>query len=89
LRNKMRVDVNVVTERRAGVLVLDNGAAFNGRGRQPAFVVRDDVARKTTLELGASDGKVVEVVAGAGPGDRVIVSDTSAFKTLDSIRISN
>jgi HlyD family secretion protein len=89
LRNKMRVDVNVVTERKAGVLVLDNGAAFNGRGRQPAFAVRDGMARKTTLALGASDGKVIEVVAGARAGERFIVSDTSAFKELDSIRISN
>lgn len=89
LRNKMRVDVNVVTGHRAQVLVLDNGAAFNGRGRQPAFAVRDGAARKTTLELGAGDGKVIEVVAGARPGDRFIVSDTSAFKDLDSIRIAN
>ncbi|TQK08098.1 efflux RND transporter periplasmic adaptor subunit [Herbaspirillum sp. SJZ107] len=89
LRNKMRVDVNVVTAHRAQVLVLDNGAAFNGRGRQPAFAVRDGVARKTMLELGASDGKVIEVAAGARPGDRFIVSDTGAFKDLDSIRIAN
>jgi HlyD family secretion protein len=89
LRNKMRVDVNVVTAHRAQVLVLDNGAAFNGRGRQPAFAVQDGVARKTTLELGASDGKVIEVAAGARPGDRFIVSDTGSFKDLDSIRITN
>jgi HlyD family secretion protein len=87
LRNKMRVDVNVVTERRTKVLVIDSGAAFNGRGRQPAFAVQDGMARKTTLELGASDGKVVEVVAGARAGERFIVSDTSAFKTLDTVRI--
>jgi HlyD family secretion protein len=89
LRNKMRVDVNVVTERRANVLVVDNGAAFNGRGPQPAFVVDDGTARKRTVTLGASDGKVVEVVAGARMGERVLVSDTRAFKELDTIRISN
>jgi HlyD family secretion protein len=89
LRNKMRVDVNIVTDRRADVLVIDNGAAFNGKGRQPAFKVADGGARKTLLELGASDGKVVEVVGGAQPGDRFIVSDTSAFKDLDNIRISH
>jgi len=89
LRNKMRVDVNIVTERRARVLVIDSGTAFNGRGRQPAFAVRDGAAHKILLTLGASDGKVVEVVDGAQPGDRFIVSDTSAFKDLDSIRITN
>jgi HlyD family secretion protein len=89
LRNKMRVDVNIVTASHTKVLVIDNGAAFNGKGRQPAYRVADGVARKTQLELGASDGKVVEVVGGAQPGERFIVSDTSAFKDLDSIRISH
>ncbi len=88
LRNKMRVDVNVVTDRKAGVLVIDSGAAFNGKGRQPAFRVEDGAARKTQLELGASDGKVVEVVAGARAGERFIVSDIGAFKDRDAIRIS-
>jgi HlyD family secretion protein len=89
LRNKMRVDVNVVTAHRADVLVVDNGAAFNGRGPQPVFVVDGGVARKRTVTLGASDGKVVEVVAGARLGERMLVSDTRAFKDLDTIRISN
>jgi HlyD family secretion protein len=88
LRNKMRVDVNIVTEHKAGALVLDSGAAFNGRGAQPAWQVRDGVARKTRLELGSSDGKLIEIVSGARPGERFIVSDTQAFKDLDSIRIS-
>jgi HlyD family secretion protein len=89
LRNKMRVDVNVVTDRRPNVLVIDSGAAFNGKGRQPVFAVRDGTAHKTTLELGASDGKVVEVLKGAQPGERFIVSDTSNFRDLDNIRIAH
>ena len=89
LRNKMRVDVSVVTAHKNGALVLDSGAAFNGAGRQTAFAVQDGVARKTMLQLGSSDGKLVEVVAGARPGDRFIVSDTKAFANLDTIRITN
>ena len=88
LRNKMRVDVNIVTSRKAGTLVIDSGPAFNGRGRQPAWQVDGGVARKTWLDLGGGDGKVVEVVAGARPGARFIVSDTTRFNELDSIRIS-
>jgi HlyD family secretion protein len=88
LRNKMRVDVNIVTDRRTATLVINSGQAFNGKGRQPAFAVHGGVARKTTLELGNSDGKLVEIVAGARPGERFIVSDTSTFKELDSIRIT-
>jgi HlyD family secretion protein len=88
LRNKMRVDVNIVTEHTAGTLVIDSGAAFNGRGQQAAWQVVDGVARKTMLDLGSSDGKLVEIVSGAKPGQRFIVSDTQGFKDLDSIRIS-
>jgi HlyD family secretion protein len=89
LRNKMRVDVNVITAHKADVLVIDSGAAFNGKGPQPAFRIEDGVARKTQLDLGASDGKVVEVASGARAGERFITSDISAFKDNDSIRISN
>jgi HlyD family secretion protein len=88
LRNKMRVDVKIVTAHRDQVLVLDAGPAFNGKGPQPAFVVQGGLARKTLLNLGASDGKVTEVVSGAHAGNRFIVSDTAAFKDRDSIRIN-
>ena len=88
LRNKMRVDVNIVTAQRKNVLVLDAGAAFNGSGPQPAFAIQDGTARKTTLQLGSSDGKLVEVVAGARLGERYIVSDTKAYAQQDRIRIS-
>ncbi|RZA33645.1 MAG: HlyD family efflux transporter periplasmic adaptor subunit, partial [Lysobacteraceae bacterium] len=89
LRNKMRVDVSIVTARKAGTLVLENGSAFKGSGRQDAFAVRDGVARRTTLQLGSSDGKLVEIVSGARAGERFIVSDTKAFASLDNIRITH
>jgi HlyD family secretion protein len=88
LRNKMRVDVDIVTGHKAGTLLIDSGQAFNGKGPQPAFAVQGGIARKTTLDLGGSDGKVVEIRAGARLGDRFIISDTKAFKDLDSFRIS-
>ncbi|MET0858053.1 MAG: efflux RND transporter periplasmic adaptor subunit, partial [Telluria sp.] len=89
LRNKMRVDVNIVTEQKAGALIVDSGAAFNGRGPQPAFVITDGVARKRTVNFGAGDGRAVEIVAGAAAGERIIVSDISRFKDADSIRITH
>lgn len=88
LRNKLRVDVNIVTEQKSGVLVADSGPAVNGRGPQALFVLRDGGARKTTVDIGAGDGKSVEIIAGAKAGDRLIVSDLSRYKELDSIRIA-
>ncbi|MFL6656620.1 MAG: efflux RND transporter periplasmic adaptor subunit [Massilia sp.] len=89
LRNKMRVDVNIVTEEKQGALVADAGPAFNGKGSQEVYVIRDGVARKTMLNIGSGDGKAVEILRGAQLHDRLIVSDTSSFKQHDSIRVTN
>jgi HlyD family secretion protein len=88
LRNKLRVEVNIVTEQKKNTLLADSGPAFNGRGPQDIFVVRDGVARKTTLNIGASDGKSVEILSGARAGDSLIISDTSRYKERDSVRVA-
>lgn len=87
LRNKLRVEVNIITEQKQHTLLADNGPAFNGRGPQQIFVVRGGVARKTTLDIGASDGKAVEILSGARAGDQLIISDTSRYKDRDSVRV--
>lgn len=87
LRNKLRVDANIVAARKDGALVVTRGPAFNGRGKQTFFVVHGGSARRTTLDIGASDGKQVEILAGARAGDRIVISDTSRFKDNDTIRI--
>ncbi len=89
LRNKMRVDVNIITDNKQGALVADTGPAINGKGRQQVYVIRDGMARKTELEIGNGDGKAFEILHGAQMRDRLIVSDTTNFKQHDSIRISN
>lgn len=88
LRNRMRVDVRVVTDRKQGVLLTDSGAAFNGQGRQQGYVLRGAVAHKVMLDIGASDGKAVEIVSGAQAGDRLIISDISRYKEHDTLRIT-
>lgn len=88
LRNKLRVEVNIVTEQKQNALLADNGPAFNGRGPQDIFVVRDGVARKTTINIGPSDGKAVEILSGVRAGDHLIISDTSRYKDRDSVRVA-
>ncbi|XLZ72364.1 HlyD family efflux transporter periplasmic adaptor subunit [Massilia sp. SR12] len=88
LRNKLRVDANIVAARKDNALVVARGPAFNGRGQQPFFVVSGGSARKTMLEIGASDGKQVEILSGARAGDRIIISNTNRFKDNDTIRIA-
>jgi HlyD family secretion protein len=87
LRDKMRVDVNVVTDQKADALIVSFGPAFNGKGRQAVYLVRNGVAHKAQAELGGSDGKAVELLAGVQLGDRLVISDTTRFKEHDSITL--
>ncbi|WP_431477703.1 efflux RND transporter periplasmic adaptor subunit [Massilia eburnea] len=88
LRNKLRVDANIVAARKDAALVVARGPAFNGRGQQAIFLVDGSTAHKATVNIGASDGKQVEILAGARAGERIIISDTSRFKDYDTIRIA-
>jgi HlyD family secretion protein len=87
LRDKLRVDVNIVTEEKSNVLLVDNGVALNGQGPQAVYVITNGYAQKRTLDLGLSDGEQVEVRGGAQAGERIIVSEINAFKHLDRIRV--
>lgn len=89
LRNKLRVDTNIITDLKADALVADTGPAFNGKGRQKVYFLRDGIAQKRMVEVGLGDGQLVEIISGAKVGDRLIVSDPSRYKHLDHIRVSN
>jgi HlyD family secretion protein len=89
LRNRLRVDANIITDQKADALVADTGPAFNGRGPQAIYVISGGIARKRQLDVGLGDGNAVEIISGAKAGEQLIVSDTSRFKHLDSIRISD
>jgi HlyD family secretion protein len=41
------------------------------------------------VELGLGDGQSVEIRSGLKAGDRLIASDMSRYRDLESIRISN
>jgi HlyD family secretion protein len=88
LRNKLRVDTNIITDQKADALVADYGPAFNGKGRQEIYVIGGSMAQKRTIDVGLGDGQAVEIISGAKAGDRLIVSDVSQYKHLDSFRVS-
>lgn len=89
LRNKLRVDADIITEQKAKTLVVEAGPAFNGKGRQEIYVINGSAATKKQLEVGLGDGKAVEIISGAKTGDKLIISDVSRYKHLDTIRVSN
>ena len=84
LRPSLRVDVHVVTDRKARTLRVDRGPFVDDASRR-AFVVRGDRAFRVPLVLGLSGIDQVEIVSGAVEGDELIVSDMRDYLHLDSI----
>lgn len=89
LRHKLRVETNIITDQKDKTLMVDIGPAINGKGRQEVFVIDNGKAVKRSVEFGLNDGKHAEVLASAGirAGDKIIVSDVTKFKHLDSFSV--
>lgn len=88
LRAALRVDVQVVTQRRESVLTIPRGAYLNGSGPQPVFVIEGDRARRREVEIGLAGAEGWEVLSGLAEGDRLVISDISSIRHLTEVRWS-
>jgi HlyD family secretion protein len=87
LRHKLRVEANIVTDKKEQALIVDLGVAINGKGRQEVFVLENGQAVKRSIEIGLGDNKVTEVIQGAQLGEQIVISDVSRFKHLNQFRV--
>jgi HlyD family secretion protein len=87
LRPNLRVEVFIVTGRRANALRIRKGSSTSGEGVQQVFVVRGDRAERVRVRFGLASFDFVEVMEGLVAGDEVIVSDMADYVHLTSIRL--
>jgi HlyD family secretion protein len=87
LRPNLRVDVQIVTARKARTLRLKRGPFATGEGTQQVFVIHGDRAVRQPVQLGVSSVDYVEIVQGLAPGDEAIISDMTDYARLREVRI--
>jgi len=88
LRQNLRVDVLVVTERRTDTLIVPRGPFVQGGGdRHRVFVLRGDRAERTDVRLGLVGHESFEVLEGLNEGDEVIVSDMRDYIHARELRL--
>lgn len=87
LRSNLRVDVQVITDRKGRVLRVARGPFAQGGGAQYAFVLRSNRAYRTPLRLGVSNFDYFEIVDGLAEGDEIIASDMREYENTPEIRI--
>jgi HlyD family secretion protein len=88
LRQNQRLSVRVVMDRRDNVLLVRRGPFVDESGGAYAWRVRDGIAEKMPVRLGASSTSHVEVLSGLREGDRIVVSGADAFGTAARASIS-
>jgi HlyD family secretion protein len=87
LRQNQRVNGRLQFETRDNVLLLARGPFIEADGGRVAWVVRDDIATRQTIQLGVSSTTAVEVLQGLQAGDRVVIAGTDLFSDAERVRL--
>lgn len=87
LRQNQRVTVRVLIDSRDAVVQLPRGSFVDTGGGRSAYVVRDGIARRVPIALGAVAVDRVEVRSGLAPGDAVVIAGDERFENAASVLI--
>jgi len=86
-RPDLSVDGRIEIERLDDVLYVGRPPMATPQGNVTAFRVIGEEAVRVQVQLGRSSVKTVEVVSGLHEGDSVILSDMTAWGSVDRIRL--
>jgi len=79
LKQNQRLTVRLTFESKRNVLKVPRGAFLEAEGSRIAYVVDGTVARRREIATGARSVGEIEIAKGLSEGERIVVSDTSAF----------
>jgi len=88
LRQNQRLSVRIVIDRRENVLSVSAGRFVDESGGAAAYVLRDGVAERRPVRLGARGVDRVEVVDGLHEGDRVVIGGAESFQGAPRVVVS-
>lgn len=89
LRQNQRVNVRIIIEEKDNVLKIRNGAFIESGGGRIAYVIRDDIAERRDIVVGARSIAEVEVKSGLREGEQVIISSLDRFGGTDKLLIKD
>lgn len=89
LRQNQRVSVRIVLDQRQDVLRVPRGPFIEAGGGRYVYVLRDGVAVRTPVTLGAISINQVEIISGVEAGEQVVISGDQAFEGADTVSIRN
>ena len=89
LRQSQRVSARLLIEEKPNVVMVQRGPFFENEGGRFAYVVHNGIAVRTPIQTGATSMSEVEILSGAKPGDKIVISGTDTFKNAQRVSINN
>jgi membrane fusion protein (multidrug efflux system) len=89
LRPGMFARVAIIYERKPDALQVPRTALLDGDGPPKVFVVKDGKATERAVQIGLSNGAMIEIVSGLKDGEQVVVVGQGAVKPGAAVRIVN
>ena len=81
------MNARVLIENKANVLMLPRGPFFEQMGGRYVYVLKNDVAQKHSVQLGASSIESIEVIQGLKTGEKIVISGTDLFENAEVVRL--
>jgi HlyD family secretion protein len=88
LRQSQRVSARLLIEEKPNVVMLPRGPFVENEGGRFAYVMRDGVAVRTPVTLGATSVMAVEILSGLKVGDKVVIAGTDTFNNAARVSIN-
>ncbi|HEX4376232.1 MAG TPA: efflux RND transporter periplasmic adaptor subunit [Steroidobacteraceae bacterium] len=89
LRQNQRLSVRILIDQRDNTLMVERGDFLDRQGGAAVYVVRDNIAQRRSVQLGAASAQKVEILGGLAVGDKVVVSGADAFNGADRVALAH
>ena len=88
VRQSQRVTARLLIEEKPNTTIVARGPFVESEGGRFAYVVKDGIAVRTPITMGATSVSAVEILSGAKPGDKIVVSGTDTFNNAQRVSIN-
>jgi len=85
LKQNQRVNTRILLDTRPSVLKVRRGPFLESGSGRVVYVVRDGVAHRVGISIGATSITEVEIQTGVNAGDKIVISDTSRFENAETV----
>ena len=88
LRQSQRVTARLLIDEKPNVLMVQRGPFVESEGGRYAYVLRDGIAVRVPIKMGATSVSAVEILGGLKQGDKVIIAGTETFENAERVSIN-